>query len=64
MSNEINDLGDLILAMLDQGSSTFKQGDVVQELLLEGGTAKVHFSIALRITKTELPDGEVIELCN
>lgn len=64
MSNEVNDLGDLILAMLDQGSSTFKQCDVVQELLLEDGTAKVHFSIALRITKAELPDGEVIELCN
>lgn len=62
MSNEVADLGDLLLAMIGQGSSTFKQGDVVQELLLEDGTVKVHFSIALRITKAELPNGEVIEL--
>lgn len=64
MSIEINDLGDLLLKMIEQGSTTFKQGDVVQELTFSDleNTAKVHFSLAIRITKAELPTGEVFEL--
>lgn len=64
MSNEVNDLGDLLLKMIEQGSTTFKQSDVVQELHFPDieATAKVHFSLAIRITNVELPDSEVVEL--
>ena len=61
---KVNDLGDLLLTMIEQGMITFKQGGVVQELTFpdSDGTAKVHFSLAIRITKAELPTGEVFEL--
>lgn len=60
MSTEVNELGDLIEKMLEQQALTFKQNDVVQEFGDDTDMVKVHYSLAIRITKVELSDGEVI----
>ena len=59
---EVNDLGQLVEQLSFSGQVYFHQDKVEQVWEEDDLTAKVEYSLTLRITKITMPDGEVHEL--
>lgn len=59
---EVNDLGQLVEQLAFNGQVYFHQDKVEQVWEEDDLTAKVEYSLTLRITKITMPDGEVHEL--
>lgn len=59
---EVSDLGSLVEHLAFNGQTYFHQDNVEQVWQEDDLTAKVEYSLTLRITKITMPDGEVHEL--
>ena len=59
---EVSDLGQLVEQLALSGQVHFHQDKVEQVWEEDDRTAKIEYSLTLRITKITMPDGEVHEL--